>query len=350
MQRFIMLITVEVCVVISFRKERICKLGNHFHSKSMDELIGLKKSIFIKISIMIKLFQFLVLFIGFCGNCQNKILYKFTDNRLLTIQNEKQGVIDTLNNIIIPFEYNHIEFRNDRFILTKDKKLGLFDINYQEILPVNYNNILARSNARFIIRSYNRQDGLVDGNGKVFIPLEYDYVRNIHRSDKFYEVKNKNGLNGIYDYNGNKILDEVYSFYTVDDEVIFAAKGDESFIIDLNDINKTIKLESGTKLIYTVRHYSSTEKYYQIVSKDNLYGILNFKNEFVIPLIYDEIKSSNDWEYFVVKKSNKYGIVKTDNTIVVPIINDAIFLHKSYVTLKRKGFKDSYYGYGSENR
>lgn len=296
------------------------------------------------------LIHFFILLVGFSSNCQNKILYKLTDNRLLTIQNEKQGVVDTLNNVIIPFEYSYIEFRNDRFILTKDKKVGLFDINYQEKLPVNYNNILARSNDRFIIRSYNRQEGLVNGNGDVFIPLEYDYVGNVDRSNKFYIVKNKNGLEGIFDYKGNKILDEVYAFYMVDNEVIFAAKGDEPFIIDLNDLTKTIKLESGTKLIYTVRHYSSTEKYYQIVSKDNLYGVLNFKNEFVIPLIYDEIKSSQNWEYFVVKKSNKYGIVKTDNTIVVPIAYDKILFNKEYVTLKRKGFKDSYYGYGFENR
>lgn len=303
-----------------------------------------------KISIMIKLFYFIALFSGFSSHCQNQETYKFTDNRLLTIQNEKQGVIDTLNNIIIPFEYTHIEFRNDRFILTKDKKVGLFDINYQEIVPNIYNHILPRSNSRFILWSYNEQDGLVDGNGNVFIPLEYDYVGNIDRSDKFYEVKNKHGLQGIYDYSGNKILDEVYSFYTVDDEVIFAAKGDETFIIDLNNLTKTIKLETGTKLIYTVRHYSSTEKYYQIVLKDNFYGVLNFKNEFVIPLIYDEIKSSQNWEYFVVKKSDKYGIVKTDNTIVLPIVYDKILFNKEYVTLKRKGFKDSYYGYGSENR
>lgn len=304
-----------------------------------------------KNSIMIKLFYFLVLFIGFSSYCQNQETYKFTDNRFLTIKNGKWGVVDSLDNLIIPFEYNRIEFRNEKFILTKDKKLGLFDINYQEILPINYNNILARSNDRFIIRSYNRQEGLINGNGNVFIPLEYDYVGNIDRSDKFYEVKNKNGLNGIYDYNGNKILDEVYSFYTVNDEVIFAAKGDESFIIDLNNLTKTIKLETGTKLIYTVRHYSYEQKYfYQIVSKDHLYGVLNFKNEFVIPLIYDEIKSSQNWEYFVVKDSDKYGIIKTDNTTVVPIVYDKILFNKEYVTLKRKGFKDSYYGYGSENR
>jgi len=296
------------------------------------------------------LLHFFILLIGFSSNCQNKISYKFTDNRLLTIQNKKQGVIDTLNNVIIPFEYTHIEFRNDRFILTKDKKVGLFDINYQEIVPNIYNHILPRNNNRFILWSYNDQDGLVDGNGNVFIPLEYDYIGNIDMSDKFYEVKNKNGLTGIYDYNGNKILEEMYSFYMVDDELIFAAKGDETFIIDLNDLNKTIQLESGTKLIYTVRHYSSTEKYYQIVSKDNLYGVLNFKNEFVIPLIYDEVKSSQNWEYFVVKKSNKYGIVKTNGNIVVPIVYDKILFNKEYVTLKRKGFKDSYYGYGSENR
>ncbi|MEG1021566.1 MAG: WG repeat-containing protein [Myroides sp.] len=296
------------------------------------------------------LLHFFILLIGFSSNCQNKISYKFTDNRLLTIQNKKQGVIDTLNNVIIPFEYTHIEFRNDRFILTKDKKVGLFDINYQEIVPNIYNHILPRNNNRFILWSYNDQDGLVDGNGSVFIPLDYDYIGNIDMSDKFYEVKNKNGLTGIYDYNGNKILEEMYSFYMVDNELIFAAKGDETFIIDLNDLNKTIQLESGTKLIYTVRHYSSTEKYYQIVSKDNLHGVLNFKNEFVIPLIYDEIKSSQNWEYFVVKKSNKYGIVKTNSNIVVPIVYDKILFNKEYVTLKRKGFKDSYYGYGSENR
>lgn len=277
------------------------------------------------------------LFISINSSSQNKILYKFTDNRFLITKDNKWGVIDTLNNVIIPSEYNRIDFSNDRFILTKNKKVGLFDVNYQEIIPIKYSNILARNNNNFILCSFDDKDGLIDNNGKVIIPLKYKDVSNIHQSEKFYIVKNINDLEGVYDFNGNKILEEEYVFYNNEKDAIFASKGNESFLIDLNDLNKTIKLDLETKLFFTLRHYSSTEKFYQIVSRNEQFGILNFKNEYVIPLVYDEIKSSNNWKHFIIKKNNKYGLIRVDGEIMKQPIYSKINLHKGRASLEQKG-------------
>jgi hypothetical protein len=60
------------------------------------------------------------------------------------------------------------------------------------------------------------------------------------------------------------------------------------------------------------------EKNFFIVKKGNLYGIVNEKNEVVIPFKYREIKYDYSSENLICKKGQRYGVLSLDNTVIVP--------------------------------
>lgn len=95
----------------------------------------------------------------------------------------------------------------------------------------------------------------------------------------------------------------------------------------------------------TQRHYSTGEMFFQIVKQKNKFGVINAKNETIIPIIYDEIKSSQHWKYFLIKENSKIGIINIYGEVIKKPIYDNIELRKEYVLLKRKNQKDEFYSY-----
>ena len=269
---------------------------------------------------------------------------KIEENRFIERSGNKFGVTDSLKNVIIPFKYDFIEFKNRRLIIRNNNLNGLFALDNKELLPIEFEFILPRKNDRFILWTKKSIFGLSNINGKIVIPIQYKSVSSIENDD-FYITENGNNLNGVYDFNGKNIIPEEYKFYTVDKNIIFAIKDNKSQIIDINNSENNIILGEKIELIETVRHYSMGENLFQIIKKENKYGIINSKNETIIPTIYDEIKSSQNWRYFIIKQKNKIGLINVNGTVTKQPIYDSIELRKEYIVLKRKDIKNEIYAY-----
>ena len=285
----------------------------------------------------------LFLFLSTLIYSQNSIT-KIEENRFIERRDNKFGITDSLKNVIIPFKYDFIEFKNQRLIIRNNNLNGLFSIDNKELIPIEFEFILPRKNDRFILWTKTSIFGLSDNNGKIKIPIKYKRVSSTENDD-FYITENGNNLNGIYDYNGKNIIPEEYKFYTVDKYRIFATKDNKSQIIDIKNSENNIILDEKIELIETVRHYAMGENLFQIIKKENKFGLINSKNETVIPIIYDEIKSSQSWRYFIIKKNNKIGLINVNRTVTKEPIYDSIELRKEYIVLKRKNIKDEIYSY-----
>lgn len=269
---------------------------------------------------------------------------KIEENRFIERRNNKFGITDSLQNVIIPFKYDFIEYENQRLIVRKNNLNGLFSLENKELVPIEFKFILPRKNDRFILWKNNSTDGLCDTNGKIIIPVKYKNVSSTENDD-FYITENENNLNGIYDYNGKNIILEEYKFFTVDEYKIFATKHNKAQIIDLQNSKNNIDLDEKIELIKTLRHHAMGENLFQIIKKENKYGLINSKNETIIPIIYDEIKSSQNWRYFIINQNNKIGLINVNGTVTKEPIYDSIELRKEYIVLKRKNIKDEIYSY-----
>jgi hypothetical protein len=269
---------------------------------------------------------------------------KIEENRFIERRNNKFGITDSLQNVIIPFEYDFIEYKNQRLIINKNQRSGLFSLENKELVAIEFDFILPRKNDRFILWKNNSSNGLSDLNGKIIIPVKYKNI-NSTENDDFYLTENENNLNGVYDYNGKNIILEEYRFFTVDGDKIFATKNNKSQIIDLYDLKNNIALDENIELIETVRHFAMGENLFQIIKNESKFGLINSKNETIIPTIYDEIKSSQNWRYFIIKQNNKVGLINVNGIVTKEPIYDSIQLRKEYIVLKKKNKKDEIYSY-----
>lgn len=269
---------------------------------------------------------------------------KIEENRFIERRNNKFGITDSLQNVIIPFKYDFIEYENQRLIVRKNNLNGLFSLKNKELVPIEFKFILPRKNDRFILWKNNSTDGLCDTNGKIIIPVKYKNVSSTENDD-FYITENENNLNGVYDYNGKNIILEEYKFFTVDEYKIFATKHNKAQIIDLQNSKNNIDLDEKIELIETLRHHAMGENLFQIIKKENKFGLINSKNETIIPIIYDEIKSSQNWRYYIIKQNNKIGLINVNGIVTKEPIYDSIELRKEYIVLKRKNIKDEIYSY-----
>lgn len=269
---------------------------------------------------------------------------KIEDNRFIKIINSKYGVTDSLNKTMVPFVYDFIEYKNKRLIARQKDKHGLLTSDNQVIIPVHYEFIYPREKDRFMIGSYSHYAGLCDGDGKIILPVKYKRLSTVGEGD-FYITGNDDSLSGIYDFNGKNVLPEVFKFYTVDNYKIFAIKDNKPQILDLLQPGKIIYLDTNIRFVSTNLHLAMGEKFYQIVKKEKDYGVINASNQIVIPLIYDEVRSSDNWRYFLIKKNNKFGIINVKGQVVKDPVYDHINLRKEHVLLKRKNHKDEVYFY-----
>ena len=177
----------------------------------------------------------------------------------------------------------------------------------------------------------------------MIISPEYNFMSSM--DGEHYVVMNKQKLNGVYDFHGNLVVPMEYKFFTIDGSKVFAEKNNVAQILDINHLDSPVILDSSIKLIYTERHYSSSEEFFQIIKKDEKYGLMNANNGLIIPIIYDEMKSSGSWKFFIIKKNGKYGMLKIDGSIPVPPAYEKIVPKKEGVELFRKGNKKEFFGY-----
>lgn len=269
---------------------------------------------------------------------------RITPNRIIKYVNGKFGVTDALNKKIVPFLYDRIKYANNRLIVRKGANEGLLTLDNKVVVPIKYRFVFRRGYGRFFLWTHNSLYGLADTNGKLVIPV-------IHKSlsstlnDDYYLSGNEKVVGGIYDVHGNKVFLESYHFFTLDGYKVFAIKDGQPLILDVRDPIKTVYLEKDITLIDTRRHFAMGEKFFQIVKQKGKYGLMNSNNETVIPIIYDHLKQSGDWEYYLITKHGKTGIIYINGTIVKEAVYDQILLRKEHAVLKRKGFKDEIYYY-----
>jgi len=269
---------------------------------------------------------------------------KIEENRFLEVRSGKYGLADSLGKPVVPFIYESIEYKNSRLIVRKNGLQGLITTNSEVIIPVKYQFVLPRNNNRFILWTTDSRFGLCDNDGSVILPVRYKGLSSTG-NDEFYIARNDRNLYGVYNSNGDNVLPEMFNFFTVDDYKVFAMKDDQPMIIDLQSPKTPLILDTSIAFVNTVRHHSMGEQLFQIVKKSNKFGVINSGNDVVIPIIYDEVSSSQDWRHYIIKVKGKLGIIRVDGIIVKEPVYDAIELRKEYVLLKRDNKKDEIYSY-----
>ena len=232
------------------------------------------------------------------NNEQNKPIITDIDSIFSTsnvfyhvIKNGKHGIYYISGKQCIPIEYDNIKrLYTNYWLTTKDGKVGLCWSNGNQIFPTNYKDIsiLRREEYGkydfFIVKKDKYT--ILNSHGKAIFPTQYDEIR---QHNDYYILENSSGTDCLFN-SGELVKGILVDYY----------------------VAPFLHQENG-----------QTKKYYDF-KKDNLWGIIDGDGRIHIPALYQEhlrfVYNCNEnlSLCLVANYKGKRGIINFKNEIVLP--------------------------------
>lgn len=226
--------------------------------------------------------------------------------------------------------YKKIKNMSKQILQDQDNKYGFFDENNQIIIPSEYDLInYLDDHSQFLFVQKDGKAGIFSEDGQNLIPVEFDAFSVIPNSELIFCEIIEN-IDSFDDY-GNPSVEQAIKFalYHLPQKRLFANE-------------------------YFGGFSNYTDEGMILVSKAGAtpsYGVLNLKGEQIIPFEYDTIEffrdsDPNETEFFfkVGEKdenyNTKYGLLDSKLNLLFKIEYDDIFFHKkNFIVIKQEGKK-----------
>ncbi|HRE78291.1 MAG TPA: WG repeat-containing protein [Flavobacterium sp.] len=313
-------------------------------------------------------------------NFEYQSVYAEGSEHIMAVKDNKTGVFNTEGKLIIPFIYDSNSIRllsNNNFSFTKDRKKGMIDKNGTVIIPAMYDNynFMYQSNFKDYIQVENNgKQGVIHLNGEIVIPIEYDFVD--AENDMFkVGMRNPNRV-GICNKKGEVIVplnyhwiaksntrnstlfildssDKTFNFFSPENNILFSENVSEYGCVPNEERLNNNDSYSNIHLLYfkdkngkyglinevtgkivapamydnIIQQFDDTKNVFFAVQKEKKYGLINEKNEIIIPIVYEDINLDFVFNYYdsigdniqlIVAKNGKYGTVNLKNEVKIP--------------------------------
>ena len=150
----------------------------------------------------------------YCFKDKNVLIAKKSDEH----ENPKWGVIDMNNTILIPFTFSNIGYIAEpgSFMVKNNGKYGIANIDSGIIIPAEYGCIEYSNILKCYILSQNSKNGIADIEGKTILPVDFDrYYIGEHRAIFYNEhvivLIDDNGMTQILPY--DRICQMGYNYF-----------------------------------------------------------------------------------------------------------------------------------------
>lgn len=278
----------------------------------------------------------------------NAYPYLITQNRATG----KYGLIDAENNTLVDEIYSDITpeyFGKKEYIyLRKSNKTTIFYKKDQKLYPNNFKYLYPLSNDLFRVYSdKSDQSGIVDLQGNLIVPQEYDFIKNFMVAGKDFIYLKKGNEEKLFDKKLKNILnegDQIVGFYP--DTMIIRRK-DQYYRFSVT--NQSVVELKGVKLVknQSVEYFNILNEYSKplvCMNNDHLYGILDAKGTEIVPFTYEDIIAFENFENeIVVKKEGKYGVSNFQNEPLTEVIYDKFTWMKEVLKLNKEKKTDLIY-------
>lgn len=265
-------------------------------------------------------------FIDLKGNIKIPIIFDdvfYVEKELIRVSKDnKFGVLDTLNNVILPTKFDYVSFDND-LIIAEIKGINyLYDFKGKQISNLQFSEISNFTDNKAIVTFQNKSNSIIDNQGNVILKPIKTYIFEKVLNDDLFLIKDKiNSKEGIINSKGELIIKCKYDEIKQVKSFFIAKSNNKKGFISLTD--SIIK-----PFVYDEIYFSYFDDAVSfgdnnlgdnyIVQKGKLYGVINpnIEND-IIPLRYKNIRTLFD-KYFIVQNTkNENGLFFKDGEKVL---------------------------------
>jgi hypothetical protein len=277
------------------------------------------------------------------------------------VKERKVGLFDDKGRLLVPVQFDDVsnfydKDNNEYFKVEENGLIGIYRVGTGIIIPTAYNFIL-RFADNFLVstKGEQRKQGILDKDGKVIIPVENNWIySSLEPEQSITIVERQKGEHYFYNQKWQKILAEPiaeFNFLHDTDNLIFIPQFREiGYMYVQNAKGKVglLNLQSHQLVIpfdydAILQKFKSSKTSYLLAIKSGKYGVVNEKNEIIIPFQYDYMNldlmleqisedPNKKVDYrFVAANKGKFGVVNLENKATVPF---------EYKQLERVGGED----------
>lgn len=257
---------------------------------------------------------------------------KYKEGDLLVKQENQYGVVNRKGKTVIKPKYDRIE--GDGYYHTEDKytktgyivckkekdgyKYGYMDNQGKQVLKNEYSEIYRVLEAEdkqntYLVARKNGKVGFIKNNKKV---LDYEY-QNIEYDSLNGLIKvQKNTKYGVYNINGEEVIQAKYDEISFRGKYIYAQKEEKVQYFSLTG-------QEMKNLNYLSVNETDNENFYTCIDKNGLYGILDKNENVLVENDYHYLEYLYG-DYFIAIEDEKLGVIKANNDIMLPFEYDTI--------------------------
>ena len=315
--------------------------------------LNMKKVIAVIIAVLVVI-MFVVGIKELLKQKDNVIEKKFTTGYYAIYENEKWGVIDTNQKVIIEPTYEEMIIIPDNskpiFICTTnvDYTNGTFETkvfnennnqiytDYEKVEAIynndKSNNLWYESNVLKVQK--DGKYGLINYDGKLILACEYDEIKTIPGTKNIL-LTVKDGQQGLVDNIGNIIIQNVYTEITT-----LTDKYQNGFIAKIQTGKYGIISYNGATILETkydeIKNIYGNNNY--VVKENGVWKIVNEDGTTYLENAFDDVKQINA-NNVIIKKNGKYGITALDGTEKISTEYDDLTFAFTDTYIAKKSYK-----------
>jgi hypothetical protein len=201
-------------------------------------------------------------------------------------------------------------------VTNKTGKHGYVNEMGKEIVPCKYDEAGSFDHGYSVIRikdggEYTFKQGLMDSTGKEVIPLKYHQLDYYPKEKLLVVALETSSPIGVIDVTGKEIIPMQYEFWSkrVSNGLWPVGKNDICGVVNM-------KNEIIVPFIYQMIENYSDELGLAPAKKDGKFGFIDRTGKVVVPFMYNDAWAGST--ALVVKKDGKWGIINSKNEIILP--------------------------------
>ena len=292
------------------------------------------------------------------NNEQNKPIITDIDSIFSTsnvfyhvIKNGKHGIYYKSGKQCIPIEYDDIErLYTDYWLTIKDEKVGLCWTDGNHIFPTNYKDIsiIRREGPGkhdfFIVKK--DKYAILDSDGKAIFPTQYDKI--YHRDD-YWILENSSTTDCLFK-SGELVKGITINYYDI--PFLHQENGQTKKYYDFKKDNLWGKID-GDGCIHIPALYQERLRFVYncnenlslclVANYKGKRGIINFKNEIVLPFKYNRIMETEIRNIFEIETTKGLQLFNLQSKrIITPSYYENCTSDTNYIYLSKAHFKTSF--------
>lgn len=241
-------------------------------------------------------------------------------------KNDKTGFVNEEGKEVVLCKYDEVGSFEKGYSFVKIKtgessfKHGMIDTTGKEVIPCKYDEYISFEKGYALVKiktgEFDYNHGLVDSTGKEIIPAKYSRLE-YYPNDKVLVFGEENASNvGLMDMQGKVIIPVQYQFWSKRISKGIWPVG--TWPAGTNGICGVVNIKNETVVpfIYEMIESYSDELGLAPAKKDGEYGFIDRTGKVIVPFIYNSAWASD--KYLAVKKDGKWGVITVDSKIILP--------------------------------